>query len=93
MRKATCKHCEKEIGEWTDPWGGHRAWMHAPDDGPDAYQFCHCQCDGCRLDTTLSWNAPCPADCCDGEEAEPAEIIAGPQPVVAIMDAEPEANL
>jgi hypothetical protein len=40
MKKTICKHCLGEIGEWTDPWGGHWKWMHAPDDGPDAYQEC-----------------------------------------------------
>lgn len=73
MKKSICKHCLVEIGEWTDPWGQHPEWMHAPDDGPDAYQSCHCQCDACKPDTTLGIHDPCPADCCDGEEAEPID--------------------
>ena len=75
MDKSTCKHCGKEIGLWTDPWGGHPQWMHAPDDGPDAHETCHCKCDACKPDTTLGWNDPCPANCCDGEVAEPVEEV------------------
>ena len=55
MRKAICKHCGKEIGEWTDPWGGHPEWMHAPDDGPDAYMSCHCKCSAPQTRHT-TWN-------------------------------------
>lgn len=82
MKKSTCKHCGLEIGEWTDPWGGHPQWMHAPDyprwmhapdDGPDAYENCHCKCDACKPDTQLGIHDPCPANCCDGEVAEPIE--------------------
>jgi hypothetical protein len=82
MRKATCKYCGEEIGEWTFPWD--LVWMHAPDDGPDAYRYCHCKCAGCTTDSSDY------STCYDGEEAEPIEIIPGPQPVVAILDAEPE---
>jgi hypothetical protein len=47
--------------------------MHAPDDGPDAYMSCHCKCDACKPDTTLGIHDPSPADCIDGEVAEPKE--------------------
>jgi hypothetical protein len=77
MKKAICKHCGKEIGLWTDPWGQPREWMHAPDDGPDAYQSCHCKCDACKPDTTLGIHDPTPANCIDGEVAEPID----PEPV------------
>jgi hypothetical protein len=75
LARSTCKHCGKEIGLWVDPWGNSREWMHAPDDGPDAYQYCHCQCDACKPDTTLGIHDPTPANCCDGEEAEPIEAV------------------
>ena len=61
MQKAICKHCHKEIGQWIDPWG-HPHWMHAPDDGPDAYRECKCRCLVC---TTVD------SGCIAGEEAEP----------------------
>jgi hypothetical protein len=84
MQKSTCTHCGIEIGLWLDPWGGHPEWMHHPDDGPDAYHFCHCKCVGCTSDSCDY------TECCDGEEAQPPEFLPAPQPVVAIMDAEPE---
>ena len=79
MKTSICKHCLEEIGEWETvefqdgrhEYTGH--WMHAPDDGPDAYAECHCKCDACKPDTTLGIHDPCPADCCDGEEAEPID--------------------
>jgi hypothetical protein len=70
MNKSICKHCGKEIGEWTDPWGEH-VWMHAPDDGPDAHWNCRCKCDACKPDTTLGIHDPTPAGCIDGEVGEP----------------------
>ncbi len=73
MKTSICKHCLEEIGEWTDPWGEHWKWMHAPDDGPDAHPQCHCKCDACKPDTQLGIRDPCPADCCDEEEAEPLD--------------------
>lgn len=75
MKKSICKHCGVEIGLWTDPWGAPREWMHAPDDGPDAYHYCHCKCDACKPDTTLGIHDPCPADCCDGGEAVPIDPL------------------
>ncbi len=79
MKKAICKHCLEEIGDWQtvefqDGRHVHVArWMHAPDDGPDAYEECHCKCDACKPDTQLGIHDPCPADCCDGESAEPLD--------------------
>jgi hypothetical protein len=69
MTKSTCRHCGAEIGKWTDPWGGHPEWMHAPDDGPDAYSYCRCKCAECK---PLSVK-PAAYACCDGQEAEPVE--------------------
>lgn len=66
MKKSVCKHCFKEIGEWTDPWGGHPEWMHAPDDGPDAHRECRCECRDCYQPLGAG-------PCIDGEEAEPIE--------------------
>jgi hypothetical protein len=48
--------------------------MHAPDDGPDAYSSCRCKCDACKPDTTLGIHDPTPANCIDGEVAEPMEL-------------------
>jgi hypothetical protein len=74
MKKAICKHCGAEIGEWTDPWGGHREWMHAPDDGPDAYRECRCKCDSCStvpaVEPPDGWQGAADS-CINGEEAEP----------------------
>jgi hypothetical protein len=39
MKKSVCKHCGKEIGLWFEREFDAR-WMHAPDDGPDAYEAC-----------------------------------------------------
>jgi len=68
MKKAICKHCGQEIGLWTDPWGNPREWMHAPDDGPDAYQNCRCKCTECYQPLGTG-------PCIDGEEAEPIEEV------------------
>jgi hypothetical protein len=40
VRMSICIHCGRVIGLWKDPWGGHVAWMHCPEDGPDAYEIC-----------------------------------------------------
>ena len=66
MKKSLCKHCGQEIGEWTDPWGGHPQWMHAPDDGPDAYETCRCKCADCYQPLGTG-------PCIDGEVADPIE--------------------
>ena len=74
MEKSECKHCGVEIRLLTDFWGEYRPeWKHAFEDGQDYhyYQYCHCQCDACKPDTTLGIHDPCPANCCDGEVAEP----------------------
>jgi hypothetical protein len=70
MRKSICKNCGLEIGEWTDPWGGHPEWMHGAEDGPDAHADCRCKCAACRASEAGEAYEP-KADCCDGEEAEP----------------------
>lgn len=72
MKKSICEHCGVEIGLWTDPWGEHPEWMHAPDDGPDAYSSCRCDCGTC----SEADDEPNTANCCDGEEAEPIEEVA-----------------
>jgi len=70
--RAICKHCGEEIGLWFagEPYA---IWMHAQDDGPDAYLDCHCKCDACKPGTTLGIHDPTPANCIDGEVAEPEE--------------------
>ena len=73
MTNSTCKHCGVEVGLWYEDMPQFSQWMHAPDDGPDAYYSCICKCDACKPDTTLGIHDPCPADCIDGEEAEPVE--------------------
>ena len=40
MKAGTCKNCGESIGMSTDPWGKEQGWMHAIEDGPDAYYFC-----------------------------------------------------
>jgi hypothetical protein len=75
MKKSTCKHCGVEIGLWFGPHP-ERIWVHAPDDGPDAYYSCRCKCDACKPDTTLGVHDPCPANCIDGQEAEPIAEVA-----------------
>lgn len=66
MKRAQCDHCGKEIGLWWEEYGARQqVWMHAPDDGPDAYQFCICACSDC--DPQHGDIVPC----CDSEEAEP----------------------
>jgi hypothetical protein len=83
MNVATCKHCGEVIGLWrfyekadgvSENVG---VWMHAPDDGPDAYQSCCCKCDACMSAATLDIHHPCPADCCDGKLAEPCAEVNG----------------
>ena len=67
MEKSECKHCGVEIRLLTDFWGEYRPeWKHAFEDGQDYhyYQYCHCQCDACKPDTTLGIHDPCPANCC-----------------------------
>lgn len=78
MTKSTCKHCHKEIGKWHEEYPEHAVWMHAPDDGPDAYRNCKCQCVQCAMEKLLGVegslmnSARCEL-CIDGEEAEPVE--------------------
>lgn len=67
MKRTECKHCGEEIGEWTDPWGGHPDWMHQPDDGPDAHKLCDCHCAECDPGGGYTDGR----ECVDGEEAEP----------------------
>ena len=68
MKKSTCKHCGVEIGEWIDPWSSYSTWMHAPDDGPDAYPYCHCKCAECYQPLGTG-------PCIDGEVAEPIAAV------------------
>ena len=72
MRREICKHCGEEIGLWWEDYPGFLEWMHAPDDGPDAYSLCKCHCFECDprrrgyTDGRL---------CIDGKEAEPKESV------------------
>lgn len=68
MTKTACKHCGEEIGEWADDWGDYREWMHAPDDGPDAYVECRCKCADCYQPLGTG-------PCIVGEVAEPEEAV------------------
>lgn len=69
MKKDTCKHCGEEIGLWWEEYGPkHSYWMHAPDDGPDAWPMCDCHCAEC--DPVGGYTDG--RECCDGCEAEPS---------------------
>lgn len=73
-----CKHCHLAIAPILDPWGGQHGFHHvaATDNSDGKYATsCVCKCDACKPDTTLSFNDPCPADCIDGEEAEPESAV------------------
>jgi hypothetical protein len=67
-----CKHCGEPIRR-IPSWRGEPDYQHYPDDGLNTYSYCRCKCDACKEDTTLGIHDPCPANCCDGEEAEPNE--------------------
>jgi len=75
-KKASCVHCGQEIGEVLDPWGGGDGWTHHPDDGPDSYRMCHCNCPACQAfkkGGQAAYEAADQSQCIDGEEAEPID--------------------